>query len=90
MSTKYVTALEDFIRKLQQLPYADFQQISDAMADLCFVLRLGKVEVVMHENEASERLGLFTSNCYYNSGTSEDLYSHTSCKCVSILPVESI
>ena len=68
MNTKYLTALEDFIRKLQQLPYADFQQISDAMADMCYVLRLGRVEVVIYENEASERLGLFKSNCFYDSG----------------------
>ncbi|MCH5193052.1 MAG: GGDEF domain-containing protein [Oscillospiraceae bacterium] len=68
MSTAYLTALEGFIRKLQQLPYADFEQTSEAMAELCRVLRLGKVEVITYENEASERLGLSSSKCFYDSG----------------------
>ena len=68
MNAKYLTALEGFIRKLQQLPYADFEQISEAMSELRCVLKLGKVEVIIYENEASEHMGLFTSNCFYDSG----------------------
>ncbi|MCH5349306.1 MAG: EAL domain-containing protein [Oscillospiraceae bacterium] len=67
-TTNYLTALESFIRKLQQLSDADTEQISEAMSELCYVLRLGKVEVVVYENEAAERLGSFTASCYYDSG----------------------
>ena len=67
-TTNYLTALESFISKLQQLPDADTEQISEAMAELCGILRLGKVEAVMYENEISEHLGIFESACFYDSG----------------------
>ena len=67
-STKYITALENFILKLQQLPDAAPEQISEAMADLCIILRFGKVEVVTCENQTAERLGSSATNCFYDSG----------------------
>ena len=67
-SIKYFTALENFILKLHQLPGADPEQISEAMAELCIILRFGKVEVITYENQAAERLGSFAANCFYDSG----------------------
>ncbi|MCH5250702.1 MAG: EAL domain-containing protein, partial [Lachnospiraceae bacterium] len=67
-TNKYLTALENSISKLHQLPAPDPEQIFEAMADLCNVLRLGKVEVLIYENEASEHLGLSETNCFYDSG----------------------
>ena len=64
----YLTALENFILKLQQLPDNDPGQISETMAELCHILRFGKVEVVTYENIASEHRGAFTANCLYDSG----------------------
>ena len=67
-TTKYLTALENSIRKLYQIPAPDPEQVCEAMAELCHVLRLGKVEVVIYENDVSEHLGSFATNCFYDSG----------------------
>ena len=67
-STQYLTALENFISKLQQLPDADPKQISEAMAELCVILRLGKVEVVTYENPAAIGRKPLEANCFYDSG----------------------
>ena len=69
MSTsKYLTALENSICKLYQLPNPSTEQIFEAMAELCHVLRLGKVEVVVYDNEVSERSGVSETHCFYDSG----------------------
>ncbi|MCH5260518.1 MAG: GGDEF domain-containing protein [Lachnospiraceae bacterium] len=69
MSTsKYLTALESAICKLYQLPTPDSKQICEAMAELCYVLRLGKVEVIIYENEAAEHSGLSEIHSFYDSG----------------------
>ena len=67
-TAKYLAALESSIYKLHQLPDADPVQNFEIVAGLCDVLRLGKVEVVVYENEASEQLGLSASTCFYDSG----------------------
>ena len=67
-TSKYLTALENSICKLHQLPNPSPEQIFEVMAELCMVLRLGKVEVVIYENEASERSGLSETHCLYDSG----------------------
>ena len=67
-TASYLMAFRNFILKLKPLPDASSSQISEAMTEFCHVLKLGKVEVIMYENEASERLGAFTVNCYYDSG----------------------
>ena len=68
MSTsKYLAALENSICKLHQLPNPSPEQIFEAMAELCHVLRLGKIEVVVYENEASEHSGLSVTHCFYDS-----------------------
>ena len=69
MSTsKYLTALESAICKLYQLPNPGPEQVFEAMDELCHVLRLGKVEAVIYENEASERSGISKTHCFYDSG----------------------
>ena len=67
-TSKYLTALENSICKLHQLPNPSPEQIFETMAELCHVLRLGKVEVVIYENEASESSGLSEIHCLYDSG----------------------
>lgn len=72
-SSEYLTAFENFIMKLQQLSEADPARISEAMAELCRILRLGKVEVVIYENPAAERLGPSAVNCFYDSGKASEI-----------------
>ena len=67
-TAKYLAALESSIYKLHQLPDADPVQNFEIVAGLCDVLRLGKVEVVVYENEASEQLGKAMPTCFYDSG----------------------
>ena len=67
---KYLTALESSIRKLHQLPDADPGQNFEVIAELCDVLKLGKVEAVVYENEASEQRGASATTCFYDSGKS--------------------
>lgn len=67
-TAKYLTALENSIEKLHQLSGADPEQNFEIIAELCDVLRLGKVEAVVYENEASEHLGLSATTCFYDSG----------------------
>ena len=67
-TSKYLTALENSIFKLHQLPDPSPEQIFEAMAELCHVLRLGKVEVVIYENEAAELSRLYETHCFYDSG----------------------
>ena len=67
-TAKYLAALERSIHKLHQLPGADPKQNFEVIAELCDVLRLGKVEAVVYENEASEQLGLSATTCFYDCG----------------------
>ena len=67
-TAKYLAELESSIHQLQQLPDADPAQNFKAIAGLCAVLRLGKVEAVVYENEVSEQRGLSSTTCFYDSG----------------------
>ena len=67
-TAKYLTALESSIRKIHQLPGADPTQNFEALTELCDVLKLGKVEAVVYENEASEHRGASTTTCFYDNG----------------------
>jgi len=69
-TNEYLNALENFICNLQQLTFATPVQMSEAMAELCCVLRIGKVEVLAYENEAAEHLGMSETQCYYDCGDS--------------------
>ena len=64
-TTKYLKALENSIHKLHQLPASDPMQSFQVVAELCDVLRLGKVEAVVFENEAPDQS---TTNCMFDSG----------------------
>ena len=65
---QYLAALENSICKLHQLPDADPEQNFEVVAELCPVLRLGKVEAVVFEHEAAEHLGSGAATCFYDSG----------------------
>ena len=70
-TNEYLAALENLISKLQQLSFATPVQISEAVAELCCVLKIGKIEVTSYESEASEHLGLSETQCYYDCGSSD-------------------
>ena len=67
-TTKYLATLESSIHKLHQLPAADPKQNFEIVAELCDVLRLGKVEALVYENEISEQRGLSATTCFYDCG----------------------
>ena len=67
-TAKYLTALENSISHLHQRYDADPKEIFEAMFELCHILRLGKVEVVVYENESLEHLGIARKTCLYDSG----------------------
>ena len=67
-TAKYLTVLENAIHKLHQLPGADPAQNFEVIAELCDVLRLGKVEAVVYENEASEQRGSGMTTCFFDCG----------------------
>ena len=71
-TTKYLTALENSIHRLHQLPSAEPEQNFEIIAELCDVLRLGKVEAVVYENEVSEQLGSSAATCFYDCGKARE------------------
>ena len=71
-TNEYLTALEHFIDKMQKLNYATPVQISEAMSELCCVLKIGKVELFAYENEASEHFDMPDTVCYYDCGHASD------------------
>lgn len=74
-TNEYLAALESVIRQMHQQHDAAPERIHEAMTELCDVLRLGKVEVVLYENELSEHLGLSETNCFHDSGKSSESFS---------------
>ena len=66
-STNYLAALENSICKLHQLPNPSPKQVFEAMDEFCHVLRLGKVEIVVYENEAAIHFGSSVTHCFYDS-----------------------
>lgn len=69
ITDEYTKALEKFISAMQNVdsPTPDF--MADAMADLCRILRIGKVEMLVYDNEAAEHLGLANVHRFYNCGS---------------------
>ena len=67
-TNEYLTALESSICKLHQIPNPSPEHIFEVMADLCHILRLGKVEVIVYDNEVSECSGSSETHCFYDSG----------------------
>lgn len=66
-TTEYMTALENFIRKFQSLHGVDPEQISEILADICCVLRIGRVEVLTEDSEAVKSPGALSATCFYDS-----------------------
>ena len=71
-TNKYLAALESSVCKLHQLPDTDPEKNFEAIAELCDVLRLGKVEALVYENEAFEQLGVSKATCFYDSGKANE------------------
>ena len=67
-TAQYLAALENAVRQLHQLPAGDPIQNFWIVADLCEILRMGKVEAVVFENETSGQGEPTTSACLYDSG----------------------
>ena len=67
-TAKYLSALENAVHKLHKLPGADPTENFEVIAELCDVLRLGKVEAVVYENEMAEQLGMGAPTCFYDTG----------------------
>lgn len=74
-TTKYLKALENAICLLQRQPEAPPAQVHEAMTELCVALKLGKVEVLVYENEMAEHTGTHELNCFYDSGRSAESFS---------------
>lgn len=69
---KYLEALESALCKLYQLNDAAPEQTFEAMSELCYILRLGKAEAVIYENEADEYRGVYEANCFYDCGKANE------------------
>ena len=69
ITDEYTKALEKIISAMQNVdsPTPDF--MADTMADLCRILRIGKVEMLVYNNEAAEHLGLANVHRFYNCGS---------------------
>ena len=71
-TNEYLTALEKFINGMYVIPDTLSPETSEIMEDLCYVLKIGKIDFVAYDNEASEHMGLFKSYCFYDCGGSCD------------------
>ena len=71
-TAKYLTALENVIHKMHQLPNAEPEQNFEMLAAFCDILRLGKVEAAVYENEVSEHLGSPATTCFYDCGKARE------------------
>lgn len=69
ITDEYTKALEKFISAMQNVdsPPPDF--MAEAMTDICRILRIGKVEMLVYDNEAAEHLGLANVHRFYNCGS---------------------
>ncbi|HOA00064.1 bifunctional diguanylate cyclase/phosphodiesterase [Ruminococcus sp.] len=71
-TNEYLTALEKFINGMYVIPDTLSPETSEIMEDLCYVLKIGKIDFIAYDNEASEHMGLFKSYCFYDCGGSCD------------------
>lgn len=65
---EFITSLGKFIKTAQTSPDMKQKDTAEAMAEVCRALKVGKIELFIYENEASEHLGLYTYHCIYDSG----------------------
>ncbi len=68
LNDDYIRALENFIVRMQDIDTPDPNVIANVMAELCSVLRIGRVEMLTYHNEAAEHLGLASTFRYYDCG----------------------
>ena len=71
-TNEYLTAIEKFISGMYVIPDTLAPASTEAMEDLCYVLKIGKIDFIAYDNEASEHMGLFRSYCFYDCGGSSD------------------
>ena len=71
-TNEYLTAIEKFISGMYVIPDTLAPASTEAMEDLCYVLKIGKIDFIAYDNEASEHMGLFRSYCFYDCGGSCD------------------
>ena len=71
-TNEYMTALEKFISKMYIIVDMLDPKATEAMEDLCRILKIGKVDFIAYDNETSEHLGLFRSFRIYDSGSAAD------------------
>ena len=74
-TNEYLEALERAICHSHKHPDASPEQIYEAMTELCDVLRLGKVEVLLYENEQAEHFGKPEVNSFHDSARSAESFS---------------
>ena len=67
-TNEYLTAIEKFISGMYVIPDTLAPASTEAMEDLCYVLKIGKIDFIAYDNEASEHMGLFRSYCFYDCG----------------------
>ena len=68
-SSEYLSALEEFITRMEAPNVSSPDQIADCMASVCGILRIGKVEMLIYNNEAAEHLGIANVYHYYSCGS---------------------
>ena len=71
-TNEYLTALEKFIHGIYMIPDTLSPDVPETMEELCYCLKIGKVDFIAYDNEASEHMGLFKSYCFYDYGGSCD------------------
>lgn len=76
-TNKYLTALEKAVLQFNKTSDASPEQIHEVMSDFYDILRLGKIDVVLYENDFSEHLGLSKTNCLYDSGKASESFGIT-------------
>ena len=64
----YLAALERFIHRLQLLPIGAPVPITENIAQLSHILRIGKLDGEIYENESFIGRGSFAASCFYDSG----------------------
>lgn len=69
ITKKYITAVERFIQNTLTLSEVSPDEVTSLLEELCTILRIGKVEMLAYENEASEHLELYTTHTYYDRGS---------------------
>lgn len=65
---EYIRAVERFIQNTLTISEVSPDEFAPLLEELCTILRIGKVEMLAYDNEASEHLELYTPYIYYDRG----------------------